>query len=233
MAMPRWLPPAAIFAVATAMILHGPIAQPAGYHNFADARTWMGLPRAADVLSNAPFALVGLWALARRRAGMTWTVFDVSLVLTAFGSAYYHLAPDDARLVWDRLPIALACAGLLAAVHGETHANSPPIALLATLCAAAIASVAWWRTTGDLRPYLLLQGAPLLLIPLWQWQAGTPRRERVLFGAAIGFYVAAKLCEAMDRPILEALTVVSGHTLKHLLAAVGAAVIVRARSASN
>ncbi|HET9650972.1 MAG TPA: hypothetical protein VFP36_02215 [Usitatibacter sp.] len=230
MAMPRWLPLATILTIAAAMIAYGPIAQPAGYHDFADTRTWIGLPRAADVLSNAPFALAGFWALARRRSSAAWTVFDVSLALTALGSTYYHLAPDDARLVWDRLPIALACAGLLAATHAETHESSRTMPRLIVLCAGAVASVAWWRATGDLRPYLLLQGAPLLLLPLWQWQAGTPRRERILFGAAIACYIAAKLCEALDRAMFDALVTVSGHTLKHLLAAVGAALIVYARN---
>ena len=104
------------------------------------------------------------------------------------------------------------------------------MARLVALCAVAVGSVAWWHETGDLRPYLLLQGAPLVLVPLWQWQAGAPRRERALFGAAIACYVAAKLCESLDRAIFHTLVVVSGHTLKHLLAALGAGLIVQGRN---
>ena len=83
--------------------------------------------------------------------------------------------------------------------------------------------------TGDLRPYLLLQGAPLLLVPIWQWQGGAPGRIRVLFGIAIAGYVIAKACEVLDHQILAATGLVSGHTLKHLFAAMAAALIVAGR----
>jgi hypothetical protein len=226
----RWLPSILVAAAAVAMLAHGPIAQLDNYHAFADTRSWLGIAHAGDVLSNIPFALVGLWALAKRRNTASWSVFDVALVLTALGSSYYHLAPDDARLVWDRLPIALACAALLVAVYERTDAPRYTTARLAALCAFAAASVEWWRRTGDLRPYLLLQGAPLLLIPLWQWRARVPPRERVLFGLAIAAYVVAKALEVGDREVFEALGFVSGHTLKHLFAAAGAWLIVLGRS---
>lgn len=228
--MSRWLPTVIVSAVAAAMLAYGPIPQLENYHAFADTRSWLGIPHAGDVLSNIPFALVGLWALARRRGTLSWTVFDIALLLTAAGSSYYHLAPDDARLVWDRLPIALACAALLVAVYERTDAPSHVTLRLVALCVFAAASVEWWRETGDLRPYLLLQGAPLLQVPLWQWRARLPARERVLFALAIAGYAAAKLFEALDRAVLEAVGVVSGHTLKHLLAAAGAYVIVVARN---
>jgi len=224
----RFVPEALIALIAVAMLVHGPIAQTARYHDFADVSVWLGIGHAADVLSNLPFAIVGIWALLRRRAGAAWTAFDAALVLTAIGSAYYHASPDDARLVWDRLPIALACAALLAAVHSEMRGRAE-MPKLAALCAAAVASVVWWHVTGDLRPYLLLQGAPLLLVPFWQWQGGAPRRARALFGIAIAGYVAAKACEVFDHEILAAATVVSGHTLKHLLAAAAALMIVEGR----
>jgi hypothetical protein len=226
----RWLPSFLVAAAALGMLAHGPIPQLSNYHAFADARSWLGIPHAADVLSNIPFALVGLWALAKRRGTLAWAVFDVALVLTALGSSYYHLAPDDARLVWDRLPIALACAALLVAVHEGTGSPGHTTVRLVALCAFAIASVEWWRQTGDLRPYLLLQGAPLVLVPLWQWRAGLARRVRVLFGLAILAYAAAKACELRDRALFDVLGLVSGHTLKHLLAALGAWLIVVART---
>jgi len=225
----RALPTILVAGAALAMLAYGPIAQLQNYHAFADRRSWLGIPNAADVLSNIPFALVGLWALARRPAALAWRVFDGALLLTALGSSYYHLAPDDARLVFDRLPIALACAALLVAVYARTDAPRHITLRLAALCAFAIASVEWWRETGDLRPYLLLQGAPLLLIPLWQWRAHVPPRERVLFGLAVAAYVIAKALEAGDHAVYATLGFASGHTLKHLFAAAGAWLIVVAR----
>ena len=101
---------------------------------------------------------------------------------------------------------------------------------LPALLAAGFASVLWWSATeargsGDLRPYLLLQGAPLVLIPLWQAIHRSPRGERIAYGIAIALYVLAKVAEVNDRAILDGLGVVSGHTVKHLLAAAGAAMI--------
>src|SRR5205823_3587291 len=144
---------------------------------------------------NAAFAWAALWAVRRAmRPGVRahlgdatpgFAVFVAALALTAMGSSYYHWAPDNARLVWDRLPIALACAGLLDAMYARTHVGRMPWRLPA-LIAFAVASVAWWswteaRGTGDLRPYLLLQAAPLVVVPLWQAAADAPRGERIAF----------------------------------------------------
>jgi hypothetical protein len=98
---------------------------------------------------------------------------------------------------------------------------------LALLAVSAVASVAWWSITGDLRPYLLLQVAPLLLIPALHWQTGAPMARRTAFALAIVLYVLAKLCEVADGAVLEVLGVVSGHTLKHVLAIVAAFIVVR------
>lgn len=232
--------PLLLLALATlAMAVHGPIAQLEHYHDFADARTWHGIPHAADVLSNLAFAVVALWAAARlgsprARAGLGpampgFVVFIAALALTAAGSSYYHWAPDNGRLVWDRLPIAIACAGLLEAMYARSHRGRMPWRLPA-LVAFAVASVAWWAWTdalgaGDLRPYLLLQGAPLVLVPFWQASGHAPRRERVGFAIAIALYVLAKVLELEDARVLAATGIVSGHTLKHLVAALAAAVI--------
>jgi len=232
----RWIAPALLGLAAVAMAVHGPIPQLAHYHDFADRRAWLGIPRAADVLSNLAFAGVAAWAALRLRAcgaglGASragYALFIAALALTAAGSSYYHWAPDDARLVWDRVPIALACAGLLGAIHARTYPRAAHRAWLAGLSLFALLSVAWWRATGDLRPYLLLQGAPLVAIPIWQWATGTPRRERIGFAIAILLYVLAKSAELADAQIFAALGFMSGHTLKHLLAALAAAVIVAA-----
>lgn len=228
----RWVPGGIVFLVAGVMLLHGPIAQPSRYHEFADSRAWLGIANAGDVISNAAFAVAGIWGLRTLRGQRhRYRLFLWALLLTAFGSAFYHLAPDNERLVWDRLPIALACAGLLAAVYGETHASSRPLLVPLGLAIAGIASVLWWAVTerlgaGDLRPYLLMQGAALVLIPIWQALHGSPRADRLAFATAILLYVAAKVAEVNDGAILGALHFMSGHTLKHLLAAAAGAVIV-------
>lgn len=239
------LPAAIVAAAVFALLLHGPIPQWADYHDFADQALRFGLPHAADVISNLGFALVGLWGFAALRprrhdpslrdGWFGYRLFLLGLLLTAAGSAYYHLAPDNARLVWDRLPIALACAGLLAGVRAELvgpkgaqEAARRDAALLALF---AVVSVAWWHFTersgaGDLRPYVLLQALPLVLIPLWQAIYRAPRRDRLWFGLAITLYVAAKAAELSDHAVADHLIVITGHTLKHLMATAAAAVLV-------
>ena len=68
----------------------------------------------------------------------------------------------------------------------------------------------------------------MILAPAWQALAGSPRRERIAFGIAIGLYAAAKGAELADHRIFEALGFMSGHTLKHLLAAAASAILVAA-----
>jgi hypothetical protein len=231
---PAWLlAPAVVLALALG--LHGAIAQWAGYHAFADARGWLGVPNAQNVLSNLPFLLIGLWgwratsALAagpRRRA---WQAFSAALVCTAFGSALYHWAPGNGALVFDRLPIAWACALLTCALLAErvdprwASARARSIAVL-----AATASVAWWwlgerHGAGDLRAYLFVQFLPMLLVPAALWlklpAQGNGAVRAADWWAVLGFYTAAKLMELADHAVLEALGFTSGHTFKHLLAA--------------
>lgn len=234
----RLLPWAVVVLVAVGLALYGPIAQLEHYHDFADHRDWLGIPNAADVLSNLGFAVVGWYglslvlhsrynhALDAIRPG--YALFFFALVLTAFGSGWYHLLPDNARLIWDRLPIALACAGILSAVWRDTLKDGPWVDVL--WAAAAIVSVAWWwytdnYQTGDLRPYLYVQFMPLLLIPLLQWQNKTPARERWYFAAAIGFYVLAKASELLDHQIFQNFAYLSGHTIKHLFSVIAGLVV--------
>lgn len=226
----RWIPAGILLLAAVAMFFTDTVGQPAKYHGFADTRNWLGIPNAGDVISNAGFAVVGIWGLWAVR-DKRYRLFLWALLLTAFGSGYYHLDPDNHRLVWDRLPIALACAGLLAAVHAETHPPPQSPIVLPGLAAAAIAGVLWWYATelagsGDLRPYIVMQAAPLIFIPLWQAIHGSPRADRVAFGLAIALYVVAKIAEHFDGAIFAALGFMSGHSLKHLLAAAAGAVIV-------
>src|SRR5579872_2334969 len=95
--------------IAIVAVLLPPIPQPLAYHNFADQRGWLGIPNFGDVVSNVPFAVVGLCGLvflagprpqtfSDPRERWLYLVMFAGLILTAFGSAYYHLAPGNARL---------------------------------------------------------------------------------------------------------------------------------------
>jgi hypothetical protein len=227
---------AAILAV---FVLVPPVAQPQSYHNFADARTFMGVSRALDVLSNLGFLVVGILGLrflltndpqkiyTNLAEPWPYLVLFSGVMLTCFGSGYYHLAPDDARLVWDRLPMTLGFMGLLSAVIGERISLKAGLRLLPALLLIGIGSVLYWQWTethnaGDLRPYLLVQFLPALVIPLIMWLYPARYTGNRELGFAALLYVAAKILEAADKPVYELTRhLVSGHTLKHLAAAWG------------
>jgi hypothetical protein len=261
-------------AGATVFLLLPPLRQPQSYHHFIDDRRIWGIPNCLNVLSNAPFALVGvmgLWFLGKKCAPnaagvfpernpgsdhapgaaqpprasspspppscggdssegdssrfacrserLPFIVFFLGAFLTCFGSAYYHWAPDDATLAWDRLPMTLAFMALLAAVVGERIDAQAGLLLLWPLVIAGAATVWWWRRSGNLWPYtgaqyfsIILIGLILMLFP--------PRYTRSLDLVWVtGFYILAKVAEALDRPIFTCTGFVSGHTIKHLVAA--------------
>ena len=231
--------------LALALAWHGPIAQWDSYHAFADQRAMWGIPHAADVLSNLPFALAGLWALLALRgtprdgAWLAWRVFALALVATAAGSSAYHWAPHNASLAFDRLPIAWACAALLCALLAERrNARWAHPAVLAAALTLASASVGlWWSSEraghSDLRAYLFVQFLPMLIAPA-ALLVRLPRLgpsalpDRAWWGLLAG-YAVAKGFELADHAVLDALGGwVSGHTLKHLVAAAAAAWILRA-----
>jgi hypothetical protein len=241
-----------LWAIAAASVFvlwwHGPIAQWASYHDFADARAWLGLPNAANVLSNLPFAVIGgwgLWRLSRLAHGglrtdahAAWCVFSAAVALTAIGSAFYHWAPANGPLVFDRLPIAWACAALSCALLAErVDARWGSVsALVAALGVATLAVVVWWfseqQGQGDLRAYLWVQFLPMLLVPAVLALRLAPTGARLTPGSAwwtvLALYGLAKLMEIGDESVFETVGRISGHTFKHLLAALAAWWLLRA-----
>ena len=205
------------------LVLNGPIPQDLSYHDFADQRTIWGVPHFGDVLSNLPFVVIGLWGLLGRPK-LDFAVFFWGIFLTGFGSAYYHWAPGNATLVWDRLPMTLGFMGFFSAVVRRRVNETGGRRLLWPLIAVGLASVWYWAETDDLRPYIMVQFYPLATVLLMLGLFPGPAKYYVL---AVISYAAAKVPEALDEPIYEAAGLVSGHTLKHLLAALGAWWIVR------
>jgi hypothetical protein len=223
--------------VATVCVFLPRIPQPQSYHSFADRRSLLGIPNFGDVASNLPFAVIGVLGIAflRRstdpssrhfldsRERWPYLVAFVGLLLTAVGSSYYHLDPNNARLVWDRLPMTVVFMSMVAAVITERVQLRAGLLLLPLLLITGIASVFQWYASelhgvGDLRFYAAVQAysALVLLIVL----LFPPRYSRGSdLAVIVGFYVLAKVLELLDKPIFHVGHIVSGHTLKHLAAA--------------
>jgi hypothetical protein len=212
------------------------VPQPQSYHHFADQRGWLGIPNFGDVASNFPFAIVGIWGLwfvlsppnrerfIESEERWPYAVGFFGLLLTAFGSSYYHWAPDNARLVWDRLPMTLVFMPLVAAMIAERISLKAGLWLLPVLTLIGAGSVWQWyvselRGEGDLRRYAAVQVYALVVLLVALLLPPRYTRGTDLLWV-VGFYALAKLLETADRQVFE-LTghAASGHTLKHLAAA--------------
>ena len=212
-----------------------PFGQDPGYHNFADQRSFAGIPNLLNVASNVVFAAAGLLGLKLvrnndRAFAEPWERIAAALlfgstILVAAGSAYYHLCPTNQTLLWDRLPMTVAFMSLLALLIGDRIGQRAGRWLLAPLIVVGTGSVLWWRVTeaagrGDLRLYALVQFFPMLAFPLMlvlfpgrhRWTAG--------FGWMLGWYALAKVFELLDQQIFALGGMVSGHTLKHVAAGI-------------
>ena len=206
-----------------------PFAQPQGYHDFADKRAWLGIPNYGDVASNVMFLVVGLVGLAAMRTPSVramesaprhaYALMFLGLVFTAFGSGYYHWAPSDARLVWNRLPMTVVFMPLLAATYAERLRWRSDLPLL-VLTLLGVGSVVYWKLSDNLMPYLIAQGGAILLILLALALLPTSWTGRRMLLPALACYAVAFVCEKLDMAIFRLTTgIISGHTIKHLAAA--------------
>jgi hypothetical protein len=224
--------------VAVIALLLPRIPQPQEYHLFADGRGFVGFPNVGDVVSNLAFAVFGLWGLVfllrlnaeqipkhfhDERERWPYLFVFAGMLLTAFGSWYYHLHPNNASLVWDRLPMTIAFMSLVAAVIAERISLRAGLWLLPVLLLIGMSSVLLWyvsevRGAGDVRFYVAVQAYSVLvlLIALFMPQRYTRGADLAIVA---GFYALAKAFEFLDEQIFEVVRIVSGHTLKHLAAA--------------
>jgi hypothetical protein len=207
------------------MVASPPIVQPLQYHEFADSRAFLGIPNFWNVVSNVLFLLVGIaglrFCLAHElRSRAAWIALFAGVALVAAGSSYYHWDPRDATLVWDRLFITVAFMGLLVAVLGEHLGARLAQVLLAPMLLTGLAGVLYWRAFGDLRLYLWVQLITLLAVPLLivLFRSGYTRRWLLL--AALVWHALARVAELYDREFFAHTgNQFSGHSLKHILAA--------------
>ncbi|QOZ72929.1 hypothetical protein [Bradyrhizobium arachidis] len=194
--------------------------------HYVDTRFWLGVPNAGDVLSNLAFVAMGVWGLmllrGRNDAPVGAGCFFVGLILTCIGSSIYHLDPDaPQRLVADRLGMAVAFAGFLGIAASERVSKRAGLAMVMLMTAAG--PLAAWVARENLTPWAVVQFGGMALAVGLALTRPRPGAFGVPLGGVIVFYVLAKLFELGDATIFEATGhIVSGHTLKHLSAALAA-----------
>jgi hypothetical protein len=223
-----------------AAVLLPPMRQPLDYHDFADHRHAYGIENFLDVVSNLGFLFAGMMGLVIVFSGRTkfeftgerwpFAVFFVGVLLTALGSGYYHLAPDNETLFWDRLPMTIAFMGLVASQIVDRINVRAGLRLLLPMLLLGFASVIYWRATermgaGNVMPYAVLQGYSVFVLLLLAWTSPSRYTRGNDIYWVFGWYLLSKLLETFDRQVLAMNHLVSGHTLKHLAAAAGAFVV--------
>ena len=176
--------------------------------------------------SSLPFLVIGLWGATRStrwvagEARRSWRVLFVAVALVGPGSAYYHLDPGNDTLLWDRLPMGIAFMALFVALLTERAGPRVQRFALAPALALGAGAALHAYLSDDLRLWIWVQFAALLAVPalLILYPARHTRGGALLFG--LGCYAAAKVVEFADLRVFEATAgALSGHTLKHLLAA--------------
>jgi hypothetical protein len=225
------------------LLLTPPLPQPLSYHNFADRRPLLGVPHMLNVLSNLPFLVVGVWGmiwmwrlppLTREARSFlepserwAYWLYFLGLALTGIGSAYYHANPNNETLVIDRIGLAMTFMALFTAIVAERLSWQLSPWLVGPMVALGIGSVLYWHWTetqdaGDLRFYFVVQFFPLVALPIL-FLLFTPRYTGTGdMLASLACYGLAKALEILDANVYARGGLVSGHTLKHLVAGVSA-----------
>ena len=214
--------------------LRPPIPQNTSYHVFADHAQILGITNFLNVCTNLPFVLVGIIGLrllnksgVKTPIAVIYGVLFSGIFLIGFGSAYYHLDPNNNRLVWDRIPMTIVFMGFLSAVVAECISIRSGRLLLFPLVIIGIVSVLYWHYTeligqGDMRLYGFVQFYPMIVIPVILILFPSPvnaKAWRSLMWVVI-WYVFAKLFEHFDKEIYATTGFISGHSLKHIAAAI-------------
>jgi hypothetical protein len=239
-----WLLAALTATFVLAAMLVPAIPQPVAYHAFADCRSVWAIPNFFNVVSNLPFLIGGalglrlIWKGGGRfvdpREQLPYLVVFLGALLTCFGSAYYHAAPDNTRLVFDRLPMTLGFSGLVAASVAERVDLKLGLRSLWPLLLVGVITVVYWYATertgaGNVVPYAAYQAWSIVVIVLLliAWPARRYTHGGLL-GWAAGWYGLAKVFETFDLQVFRLLGgALSGHTVKHVLASLAVFAIVR------
>jgi hypothetical protein len=226
-----------------AIFWQDPIAQDQNYHAFYDHKNMLGIANFWNVVSNLPFLFAGLWGLQWIMTAndscclvelrLLYIIFFIGISLVALGSSYYHFSPSNSTLVWDRLPITIAFMALFAIILGEFVSVRFGRLMLLPLLSYGIFSVMYWDYSetlgqGDLRWYIVVQLLPILSLPIILLLFNATFTLKSAYWLLLVSYLLAKLLEYFDAETYHIVPLLSGHSLKHLVAAFGIYLLIRA-----
>ena len=217
-------------------ILMPSTSQSVDYHQFADQRTYSGTPNFLNVVSNIFIffsGLAGLILLLLSREFLLhitfinfserWPYFILflSVIMASLASTYYHLVPDNARLVWDGFPIAIGIMTLLSTVLIERINENIGFISLPCLILFGVGSVIYWDWSeqfglGNLNYYIVVQLYSILAITLFSKYFSSGYTGGAGIYVVIILYAFAKLAETLYHEINSLGQLISGHSIKHL-----------------
>ncbi|KAG9455672.1 hypothetical protein H6P81_000180 [Aristolochia fimbriata] len=200
----------------------------ANHHLFADMRNFFGVPNTLNVITNFPFLVVGIVGLVLTLHGnylgislrgeiWGWILFYAGITATAFGSAYYHLKPDDTRILWDQLPMMIAITSLFSCSIIERVNEKIGVTCLLSLLIIVLMSITYERAFNDLRICMMVHLIPCVAIPAMALLFPPKYTLSRYWFWASGFYFLAKLESLADKKIYRVNRyMISGHSLEHL-----------------
>jgi hypothetical protein len=210
----------------------GRVPQSLIYHQFTDQRHFYGVPNFLNVFTNLPFIVIGVLGIINlQKLSVTgihfwnYLLLFIAIFLTGFGSAFYHFSPENATLIFDRIPMTIIFMSFLSLTIAECINEKVARILLLPLIFFGISSVLFWyyseiQGMGDLRMYGFVQFYSIYIIPVIAFLFPSS-----LFKKGINSllwinvtYALAKFCEYFDTEIYSLVHLVSGHSLKHIAA---------------
>lgn len=211
--------------VISRIVMLAPVEQDPTYHNFSDNRAFLKIPNFWNVVSNLPFLIVGILGIYKLRSGdiikNQFIVFFIGIALVSFGSAYYHLNPNDETLVLDRLPMTIGFMALFSALVSEFINLRFGKSLLIPALIIGLSSILYWVVIKDLSFYLAVQFIPMLAIPVLLLFFRSRYNLVAGYWLLLIAYVIAKVLEIYDYETHAFFGFISGHSLKHIFAALG------------
>lgn len=207
-----------------------PIAQNTDYHHFAHEFSLVNIDNCSNVISNLGFIIIGIGGLVKliksKNNNIIYYGLVTGILLTGFGSGYYHYNPNNETLVWDRIPMTIIFASFFASIYSyyisKKWAN---VIWLVAIC-IGIFSVLYWNYTekmgnGDLRLYAIVQLLPMLLIAIiLSLNCNSNKNIFKPITYILVWYVIAKLFEHFDHQLFEHTNFISGHPIKHIAASI-------------
>ena len=218
-----------------AMFFQAPIPQSIEYQSFVDGRTIFEIVNFYNVASNLPFLLVGLYAIVLLKDNKLdinpkikhlYYIMSFGVIMVFFGSSYFHFEINNKTLFFDRLPMVIVFMSLFSIVISEFVDLKIGKKLFPFLLAIGLISIIYWIIgesygVGDLRLYALVQFLPMLLIPIILLTFKSQSKNPTPYWYLLVGYILAKIFEHFDAQVFEVLSVISGHSIKHIIAAFG------------